>query len=50
MRFLSALMPRETRFFDYFNQHGALIVEGSAALVTLVGNYADTRQRSELIQ
>ena len=43
-------MPRETRFFDYFNQHGALIVEGSAALVTLVGNYADTRQRSELIQ
>jgi uncharacterized protein Yka (UPF0111/DUF47 family) len=50
MRFLSALMPRETRFFDLFDRHGALIVEGSNAVVELVRHYADTARRAELIQ
>lgn len=50
MRFLSALMPRETRFFDYFDGHGALIVEGSNAIVELVQQYADSTRRAELIQ
>ena len=50
MRFLSALMPRETRFFDLFERHGALIVVGSEAIVALVENYADTARRAELIQ
>lgn len=50
MRFLSALMPREARFFDLFDRHGALIVEGSNAVVELVQHYADTQRRAELIQ
>lgn len=50
MRFLSALMPREPRFFDLFDRHGALIVEGSNAVVELVQQYADTTRRAELIQ
>jgi predicted phosphate transport protein (TIGR00153 family) len=50
MRFLSALMPRETRFFDYFDRHAALIVEGSAAVVELVMHYSDTERRARLIQ
>ena len=33
MRFFSALMPRETRFFDLFDRHGALMVEGCAISV-----------------
>lgn len=50
MRFLSALMPRETRFFDLFDRHAALIVSGSESIVDLVEHYADTTRRSELIQ
>ena len=50
MRFFSALMPRETRFFDLFDRHGALIVQGSEAMVELVRDYADTSRRAELIQ
>lgn len=50
MRFLSSLMPRETRFYDYFDRHGALIVEGSRAVVELVTHYADTTRRAQLIQ
>jgi predicted phosphate transport protein (TIGR00153 family) len=50
MRFLSALMPRETRFFTLFDRHGALIAEGSKAVVELVQHYEDTTRRAELIQ
>jgi predicted phosphate transport protein (TIGR00153 family) len=50
MRFLSALMPREARFFDYFDRHGALIVQGADAVVELVRHYEDTARRAELIQ
>lgn len=50
MRFFSALMPRETRFFDLFDRHGALIVDGSLAVVDLVQHYADSTRRAELIQ
>ena len=50
MRFFSALMPRETRFFDLFDRHGALIAQGSEAMVELVRDYADTSRRAELIQ
>jgi predicted phosphate transport protein (TIGR00153 family) len=50
MRFLSALMPRETRFFDLFDRHGSLIVEGSSAIVELVRDYEDTARRAQLIQ
>ena len=50
MRFFSALMPREARFFDLFDRHAALIVEGSQAVVELVQHYGDTARRAQLIQ
>jgi predicted phosphate transport protein (TIGR00153 family) len=50
MRWLSALMPRETRFFALFDQHGALVAEGANAVVELVQNYGDVTRRAELIQ
>jgi len=50
MRFFSALMPRETRFFSLFDRHGALIAEGGHAIVELVQHYEDTTRRAELIQ
>lgn len=50
MRFFSALMPRETRFFDLFDRHGALIVAGSNGVLELVKDYGDTARRAALIQ
>lgn len=50
MRWLSALMPRETRFFALFDRHGALIAEGANAVVELVQDYGDLTRRAELIQ
>jgi predicted phosphate transport protein (TIGR00153 family) len=50
MRFLSALMPRETRFFALFDRHGALIAEGGHAIVELVQHYEDTARRAALIE
>ena len=46
MRWLSALMPRETRFFALFDRHGALIVEGANAVVELVQHYEDMVRRT----
>ena len=50
MRFLSALMPREARFFALFNHHAELIVAGGRATVELVRDYADTSRRAALIE
>jgi uncharacterized protein len=50
MRFLSALMPREARFFALFNRHAQCIVDGSDAIVELVNRYSDEQRRAELIQ
>jgi predicted phosphate transport protein (TIGR00153 family) len=50
MRFLSALMPREARFFALFDQHAELIVAGGRATVELVRDYADTSRRAALIE
>jgi len=50
MRFLSALMPREARFFALFNKHAELIVEGGTAVLELVRDYADLERRAALIQ
>ena len=50
MRFLSALMPREARFFALFNQHAELIVAGGRATVDLVREYADVTRRASLIE
>lgn len=50
MRFLSALMPREARFFTLFDQHADLVAAGGHASVELVRDYADTAKRAALIQ
>jgi uncharacterized protein len=50
MRFLSALMPRQTRFFALFDQHGSLIVQGADSIVELVAHYGETGRREGLIQ
>jgi hypothetical protein len=50
MRFLSALMPREARFFALFNRHAGLIVEGGRAVSELVRDYADVGRRAALIE
>jgi hypothetical protein len=50
MRFLSALMPREARFFALFDRHAELIVQGGRANAELVRDYADLARRAELIQ
>jgi len=50
MRFLSALMPHEPRFFALFNRHAELIVEGGRAVSELVRDYADLERRAALIE
>ena len=50
MRFLSALMPREARFFALFNQHADLVQAGGTATLELVRVYADTERRAALIE
>jgi len=49
MRFLSALMPREARFFKLFDQHAEFVSEGGRVASELVRNYADESRRAELI-
>lgn len=50
MRFLSALMPREARFFALFNQHAGLVATGGRTVAELVRNYADEARRADRIQ
>jgi len=50
MRFLSALMPREARFFSLFNRHAEFVVAGARATAELVRDYADESRRAALIQ
>jgi hypothetical protein len=50
MRFLSALMPREARFFTLFNQHAELIATGGRATLDLTRHYHDSERRAALIE
>jgi len=49
MKFISNLVPREGRFFEYFNQHASLIAQGSGVLTELLRNYADVSTRQPRI-
>jgi len=40
------LMPREGKYFDLFNAHAALIVEGGAALTALIGALVDEPEKA----
>jgi len=50
MRFLSALMPREARFFTLFDRHAEFVVAGGRAMTELVRDYADEARRAALIE
>ena len=50
MRFFSALMPRETRFFALFNRHAAFVAEGGRAVAEMVRDYADEEKRRRLVE
>ncbi|HEY0857221.1 MAG TPA: DUF47 domain-containing protein [Albitalea sp.] len=41
------LLPREGNFFELFNQHGDLIVQGARAFIMLIENYADAALREK---
>ncbi len=41
------LLPREGNFFQLFDQHGALIVEGARAFILLIENYANLELREK---
>jgi hypothetical protein len=49
MRFLSALMPREARFFALFDRHAEFIAQGGRANSELVRTYSDQVRRSALM-
>lgn len=45
--FFGKLLPREGKFFELFNQHGAYIVAGARAFILLIQNYADPALRDK---
>ncbi len=49
MQLFSRLMPREGKFFDLFNQHAALLVQGGAVLAELLEDYANVPARAARI-
>jgi uncharacterized protein len=50
MNFISALMPREGRFFSLFDQHAKLIVDGALALADVLKSYENQAERSSGIK
>ena len=50
MQLFSRLMPQEARFFDFFNQHAALVLKGGGALSELMQSYADKPGRAARIE
>jgi uncharacterized protein len=49
IRLFSRLMPRERRFFELFDQHADLVLQGSAVLVELLRGYDERERRNERI-
>jgi len=46
MNFISRLMPRQGRFFGLFDSHAKLIVDGAQALVSVLRNYENGKDRA----
>ena len=44
------LMPHEGRFFDYFTEHAALILEGAVELKAMMDNMGETESRAHNIK
>jgi uncharacterized protein len=49
MKLLSALVPREGRFFEYFDRHATLVLEGSTVLAELLKDYENRDARAQRI-
>lgn len=47
---LGRLLPREGRFFDFFNEHAELIVQGSRELAALMASGDDLERRAHNIE
>jgi len=47
---LGRLLPREGRFFEYFNEHADLIVQGSRELAALMASGDDLERRAHNIE
>jgi hypothetical protein len=45
MNFISRLMPREGRFFNLFDGHAKLIVDGAIALADVLRHYENSKDR-----
>ena len=45
MNFIARLMPREGRFFNLFDNHAKLIVDGALALADVLRNYENQKER-----
>jgi len=46
MNFISRLMPREGRFFQHFDNHAKLIVDGAVALADVLRHYENGTDRT----
>jgi predicted phosphate transport protein (TIGR00153 family) len=46
MNFISRLMPREGRFFNLFDNHAKLIVDGALALADVLRHYENEKDRA----
>ena len=46
----NSFMPKEGRFFDYFNEHATYIVEGSRELAELMMHFDSLERRAYLIE
>jgi len=46
----SRFMPREGKFFDLFNEHATLIVEGSHELAALMASGDDLERRAHKVE
>src|SRR5260221_6814865 len=44
------LMPHEGRFFDYFTEHAALILEGAVELKAMMDNMGETESRAHTMK
>ena len=50
MNFISSLMPREGRFFNLFDNHAKLIVDGALALADVLQHYENQADREKGIK
>jgi predicted phosphate transport protein (TIGR00153 family) len=50
LKLMSGLMPREGRFFEYFDRHATLVLEGSTVLAELLKDYQNLDARAKRIE